>query len=271
MHTYVERTISDFGEQWTKYPTNEGYFGSVELLRDFIQPLLTLDDVRGARVGEIGSGNGRIVRMLLDAGAAHVVAVEPSDAIHVLKRNTAPDAERITYVHGPGEALPASGDLDLVVSIGVLHHIPDPRGAVAQAYRALRPGGRFLAWVYGHEGNELYLSLAEPLRKFTTRMPHAALAGLTWTLYPPLKGYAALCRHAPLPMARYMTEVIDKLSGSALRLNIYDQLNPQHAKYYRRDEALALLEPTFADVQIHHRHGYSWTIVGRKPPEAGTG
>ena len=151
-----------------------------------------------------------------------------------------------------------------MVSIGVLHHIPDPRPAVEQAYRALRPGGRFLVWLYGREGNELYLTFAEPLRRATVKLPHSALAGLTWALYPPLKAYATLCRRVPLPMASYMTNVIDKLSGPALRLNIYDQLNPGYAKYYRRDEAIALLEGVFDRVECHHRHGYSWTLLGHK-------
>lgn len=48
---------------------------------------------------------------------------------------------------------------------------------------------------------------------------------------------------------------------------IYDQLNPAYAKYYRRDEARALLEDAgFQDVRLHHRHGYSWTVLGTHPP-----
>jgi hypothetical protein len=46
---------------------------------------------------------------------------------------------------------------------------------------------------------------------------------------------------------------------------IVDQLNPQWAKYYDRESALKLLQKNgFADVRIHHRHGYSWTVTGVK-------
>ena len=260
----TDRTISDFGEQWTHYRTNAGYFGSVDLLEDFLAPLLPLAEIRGARVGDVGSGNGRIVEMLLAAGAAKVVAVEPSDAFFVLQENTRAHAQRIEYVHGTGDALPGRGDLDIVVSIGVLHHIPEPRPVVEQAYRALRPGGKFLAWIYGHEGNELYLGVAEPLRRLTTRIPHPLLVALTWALYPALRGYALACARLPLPMAAYMHRVIAPLSGQAARLVIYDQLNPGYAKYYRRDEAMELFSWIFDRVELHHRHGYSWTILGHK-------
>jgi SAM-dependent methyltransferase len=168
------QTIRDFGRQWTAFPDNPGYYGSADLLADLFGPLLSLDEVKNRRVADIGSGTGRIVNMLLDAGAAHVHAVEPSMAITVLKENTAERRDRVTYGSGSGETLPANLGLDLVVAIGVLHHIPDPEAVVRAAYHALRPGGRLLVWLYGHEGNEIYLRLVEPLRVVTTRLPHLA-------------------------------------------------------------------------------------------------
>src|SRR5918912_4133526 len=94
------RTIQDFGEQWTAFRDNPAYYGSTELLADLFGPLLSLADVKGVRAADIGSGTGRIVNMLLDAGAAHVHAVEPSAAMRVLKENTADRRDRVTCVSG---------------------------------------------------------------------------------------------------------------------------------------------------------------------------
>ena len=92
---------------------------------------MSLDEIRGKRVGDIGSGSGRIVNMLLAAGATEVVAVEPSDAMEVLRENTRKDEGRIRYVHATGEAIAeAASDLDFIVSYGVLHHITDPSPVV---------------------------------------------------------------------------------------------------------------------------------------------
>ena len=74
-----ERTIADFGAQWTAFVDNDGYYGSTDLLVDTIGPLMSLDDVQGATVADIGSGTGRFVLILLAAGARHVYAVEPSE------------------------------------------------------------------------------------------------------------------------------------------------------------------------------------------------
>src|SRR5262245_45405667 len=97
------RTIADFGQQWTRFREHSGFYGSLEVLTDTCAPLLTVRDIRGARVAEIGSGTGRIVRMLLEAGAAHVVALEPSAAYDVLRANVADWADRVACVQATGD------------------------------------------------------------------------------------------------------------------------------------------------------------------------
>lgn len=262
------RTINDFGDQWTRYTTNDGYYGSAALLADVFGPLLSPDALRDRMVLEIGSGTGRIVHMLLATGAAHVTAVEPSRALDVLKENTLAFAQRITYLQCTGEDLPADPLQDVIVSIGVLHHIPEPAPVVSAAYRALGPGGKMLIWLYGWEGNGAYLSMVLPIRAITTRLPHFLLAPLCHCLNLLLTCYIGLARHLPLPMHRYMTEVLGRFSKNKRYLVIYDQLNPAYAKYYKQNEVRKLLEDAgFTDVTLHHRHGYSWTAIGSKDAE----
>lgn len=265
--TLTDKTIADFGEQWTRYTDNEGdLYGDKELLRDAFGPLLDVTELEGKRVAEIGAGTGRIVRMLLGWGAASVVAVEPSDAVHALRENTRAFGDRVTVVHARGEDIPTTLALDVVVSIGVLHHVPDPAPIVRAAHDALRPGGRLVVWLYGHEGNALYLAAVRPLRRVTTRLPHSVLHRVSQGLNVALDGYLWACRKMPvLPLAGYANNVIGGFSREKRQLVIYDQLNPAYAKYYRRHEARALLEDAgFVDVRLHHRHGYSWTVIGTR-------
>jgi SAM-dependent methyltransferase len=260
-----DRTIKDFGEQWLRYRDNEGFYGSIELFSDIISPFLKADAIKGCKVAEIGSGTGRIVNMLLEAGAEHVVAIEPSDSFEVLYHNIL-EPERVTCLKIRGNQLPAYGDLDYVFAIGVLHHIPDPEPVVEAAFRALRPGGGFLVWLYGKEGNALYLSILNPLRIITKHLPHYILATLVAMIYWPTTLYIKLCHKLPLPLGGYMLSVFEKFSASKRKLAIYDQLNPSYAKYYTRSEVKELLEGKgFTNVFLHHRHGYSWTVIGTKP------
>jgi SAM-dependent methyltransferase len=260
------RTIADFGEQWTEYPDGAGFFGSASLFNDFFNPLVCDRDVAGCRVADIGAGSGRWVNVFGEAGAAHIVAVEPSAAFRVLKENTERFRDRITYLNTTGDQLPAASDLDYVFVIGVLHHIPNPDPVVAAAYRALRGGGKLAVWLYGREGNGLYLTFVGSLWWLTRRLPHRGLEWLVRIIYPLFWCYMMACRWLPLPLAEYLRHVILPLTPSKRRVVIYDQLNPAFAKYYTREEAQSVLaRQGFVDVRLHHRHGISWTVLGTKP------
>ena len=137
------------------------------------------------------------------------------------------------------------------------------------AVHSLRPGGKMLVWLYGREGNGLYLALAQPLRALTRRLPHWLLVALVRLLYLPLAGLIGVARSMPVPMRDYLNNYLAKLSPEQRRLVMYDQLNPAYAKYYSAAEARALLEQAgFVKVRLHHRHGYSWTVVGERPQAA---
>ena len=67
-------------------------------------------------------------------------------------------------------------------------------------------------------------------------------------------------------MRAYMLNHVARLDRDVRKLTIFDQLNPAYAKYFREDEARALVaDAGFEDVQLYHRHGYSWTVRGTKP------
>lgn len=263
----VQKTVQDFGDQWTRYVGNEGYYGSTEMFVDILGPDNPAETYRGQRVLDIGSGSGRIVNMLLDVGAAHVVAVEPSRAVDVLRANVAERSDSVTCLHVTGDDLPSDLEVDHAVSIGVLHHIPDPDPVVDAVYNSLTPGGSFVVWLYGKKGNQLYLTVFQPLRKLTKRLPHRALSVVCHGLNACLGLYLIAAKRFPMPMRTYVLEVIGKLDRSTRYLVIYDQLNPAFAKYYTQVEARDLLERAgFVNVKLHHRHGYSWTVLGEKRP-----
>jgi SAM-dependent methyltransferase len=265
-HDLARRTIDDFGEQWSHFHDNSGFFGSAALLADHFGPLLTPADLAGRRVADIGAGAGRFVNVFLDSGAAHVVAVEPSDAFFVLKRNTERREARITYLHATGDALPPALGLDAAFSIGVLHHIPDPLPVLVAARTSLRPGGQFFGWLYGREGNGTYLLPLAVLRGMSAALPHRALLAVSWLLYWPLRAYIAAAHHVGLPLAGYATHVLAPLDPEKVRLVIYDQLKPAYAKYYRREEVHDLFARAgYADITLYHRHGYSWAVRARRP------
>lgn len=261
----ANRTIRDFGEQWTTFDNTDGYFGSTELLVDFVKPF-DASEFMGKRVADIGAGTGRFVAGLLDLGVETVYAIEPSKAVDVIRRRFASDP-RVKILNIRGDALPSDSQLDCVISIGVVHHIPEPEPVIRAGYDALKPGGRMIVWLYGKEGNRLYLTIAMPLRRVASLLPSSWVQRLAWLLDWPLCAYIALCRliGSGLPLGQYMTDVLGKLTADKRRLVIYDQLRPAYAKYYSRADADQLMRSAPFDVELHHRMGYSWVAIGTKP------
>jgi len=269
---YSAETIGDFGEQWSHYTENRDFYASSEVLDDLFGPLLNKNELQGRDLADVGAGTGRYTRMFHELGAASVLAMEPSDAISVLERNTG-GLTGIRCRRGTAEDLPAAR-FDWVLCIGVLQFIPAAQQALIAMGEALRPGGRLFLWVYGKEGNRLYLALVRPLRWISSRIPHRALDRLAGLLAYPAGWYASACRILPLPMARYMRRYYYRLDYYSRKLIIYDQLNPSFVRYYERDELQDLLEKSgFTEIRMHHRLGSSWSMVARhqaaRTPTAG--
>jgi ubiquinone/menaquinone biosynthesis C-methylase UbiE len=94
------------------------------------------------QIVEVGAGTGVLFRHY-PATVSRVVAVEPEPNLRTLAESAARDAPvEVQVVAGLAEALPAEDDsMDAAVSAGLLCSVPDPRAALAELARVLRPGG----------------------------------------------------------------------------------------------------------------------------------
>ena len=133
-------------------------------------------------------------------------------------------------------------NLDFVLAIGVIHHVPEPDPVLGAAYRALHKGGRMIVWVYGSEGGGSILRVIKASRRVTTRLPHWLLAALCQVLTVFFDLYIVACRSGlRLPLRDYVLNVVGRFSRSKRYLVIYDQLKPAFSKYYTADEVHALM------------------------------
>lgn len=261
----TKKSIHDFGEQWSHFTKNDNYYGSAEIFLDICGPEFDEEKIHDAFIVDVGAGTGRLVGPLLSCGAKSILAIEPSAAFKVLLENTSQYGESVRALQIPGDQLPSGLQADLIVSIGVLHHIPDPKPVMNAIYNSLKKGGTILIWLYGSEGNWPYLIFVRPLRFITVKLPHSWLLKISKCLEPLLHFYAKLCKYVNLPLNTYMQNHIAKLDKEARVITIYDQLNPAYSKYYSRNEAIELMRmANFKDIVCKHRHGYSWTLYGTK-------
>ena len=98
----------------------------------------------GERVLDLGCGDGALTMALVDAGC-RVVAVDSSAAQIAVARDRGLDA-RV----GDGQRLGYDAEFDAVFSNAALHWMKDVDAVIDGVWRALIPGGRFVAEFGGH-------------------------------------------------------------------------------------------------------------------------
>jgi len=98
----------------------------------------------GWTVGDLGCGTGRVAAAVAPY-VSKVIAVDGSHAMLRAARKRMRAFGNVDVRQGALERLPVpDGALDAATLVLVLHHAPDPSRILAEAFRALAPGGRLL-------------------------------------------------------------------------------------------------------------------------------
>jgi SAM-dependent methyltransferase len=162
--------VASFGRQWNRYDVaRDEEDAAVFRVKTGLDPTA----VSGRLVLDAGCGGGRYARLLGRHGA-HVVGVDLSSAVDKAASLCA-ELPNVTILQADLGKLPLAEQVfDLVFSIGVLHHGPDPRGAFAQIARRVRPGGRLAVWLY-RRNTRVQEGVNSALRAVTTRVPSRPL------------------------------------------------------------------------------------------------
>ena len=254
-------TVQAFGEEWARYDDFDGYMGSPDLFAEFSG--LTPEMIAGRRVLEVGCGGGRWLRVLAGWRASEVVGLDFSSAVEQAAARTA-DLPNVHVVRGSAIEMPLQAAFDVVVSIGVIHHLDDPVLGLQGIRRAVARRHLVAIWVYAKEGNETYLKLVRPLRRIGPKLPRPALVGTSRTLAAGLWTYihtvnrVARAGRLPLPMRDYLT-MLQRLRFRDVESVVYDQLTPSLARYPTRSEVEQWVSRAGGRLErLHHRTGNSW-------------
>jgi ubiquinone/menaquinone biosynthesis C-methylase UbiE len=135
--TQSEAFFSSAAGQWDRL--REELFGATSHLRA-LAGLLDCDLV----VGDLGCGTGQVSHWLAPF-SERIIAVDSSKEMLKAARERLAGQRHIELRQGPLEKLPIdNGELDVALLMLVLHHLPEPKRALAEAARTLKPGGRLL-------------------------------------------------------------------------------------------------------------------------------
>ena len=264
-----KKTIQDFGNQWRIHGEIKKNFWSSKLMfKDHFGKLFNPIKIKNKTICEIGSGSGRILAMILNYNPKLLYAVEPSiSGYKKIKKNfnNFKNLKKLKIINKSGENFKISRKFDYIFSIGVLHHIINPSDVIKNARRHLKKNGSFLIWVYGYENNKLYLRIYNFLCIITKILPDKLLDILSSSLNYLIEPYIYLCKFINLPLKNYLIKVFSKCGWKERKYIIFDQLNPEYAKYYKKEELKQLLKKNgFNKLEFYHRHKYSWTVKAKK-------
>jgi len=182
--TQSEAFFSSAAGQWDRL--REELFGPTSHLR----ALGALIDP-GAVVGDLGCGTGTVSEWL-SLFCERVIAVDASREMLQAARENLGGRKHVQLRQGSLEKLPIeNGELDIALMMLVLHHLPEPKRVLAEAARALKPGGRLLVLdMLPHEREEyrqtmghIWLGFSE--RQMTAWLHNAGFKEVRWRAMPP--------------------------------------------------------------------------------------
>jgi SAM-dependent methyltransferase len=271
----THRTFASFGFEWNTFADvreedarfAEAYFKDLDFA--------TLNGKLGL---DAGCGKGRYTRFLAPHLEA-LVALDGSDSVATAAANLR-HFPSVTVVKSDLRNAPfAPGSFEFICSLGVLHHLDNPREGLQRLVELLAPGGRLLLYLYSRPSHlgarSVALSASAAVRRLTVRMPYRALkpvsrvvaAALSLGVVAPgrlgeRRGISAL---SGLPMSAYR----DKPFRS-LELDTFDRLSAPVEHRYVWSE----LEPWFADAGLTvdaTRDEAGWFVLAHRSTSSGEG
>ena len=265
-------TAANFGWQWQTFTQfDEKYEQQFLGWIAPVKPEFFKDKV----VLEGGCGKGRHTQLAAKWGARDVIGIDLSDAVETAFAATR-DLPNAHIVQADIYHLPFERVFDYAFSVGVLHHLPDPRGGFKSLASKVKSDGHISAWVYGAENNEWITRFVNPVREGLTsrlnprlllqlsKIPTALLFAATKTIYGPLnrspKG-ASIARHL------FYNDYLKAISGFGWREQhciVFDHLVAPTAFYISRDDfADWWREIGVNDAEITWHNRNSWRGFGR--------
>ncbi|MGD0391970.1 MAG: class I SAM-dependent methyltransferase [Acidimicrobiales bacterium] len=265
----TDRTFASFGFEWNNF---DEVRDEDETFAEVYFKDIDLSSLEGKVGLDAGCGKGRYTRFLAEHLGA-TAALDGSSAVEAAARNLAGLPSVLVVKSDLRDAPFAPGSFDFISSLGVLHHLDDPREGFDRLLTYLVPGGRILLYLYSRPPTpglrSMALSLASALRTVTVHLPHRLLKALS--------GPVAACLYAGIVVPgaygdRRGVGVLSALPMNAYRgkpfrslvLDTFDRLSaPVEHRYLWKE-----LAPWFADTGLvvdAARDETGWFILARKP------
>lgn len=169
-----KKVVDEFGEEWLKF-----YEHDDDLVKKGGQEYFDILNEKmihsNTYLLDVGCGTGRWTKYLAPK-VGFIEAVDPSNAIFAADKLLT-NVENVRLSKASIETLPFPDEtFDFVMSIGVLHHIPNTKKALIDCVKKVKKGGYFFVYLYYNldRRGSFYKSLfqlSNLLRKGVSKLP----------------------------------------------------------------------------------------------------
>jgi SAM-dependent methyltransferase len=146
-----QEVINSFGHEWAAFDYSEAQTNEAldAQFLAYCEPIdLSQFNPETSLAADFGAGSGRWTSRLLPY-FSQVYALEPSDGANKVLTKKFLNESRVKILQETvGMNSIPSNSLDLAMSLGVLHHIPDTGLAIKDVASKIKSGGVFLCYLY---------------------------------------------------------------------------------------------------------------------------
>jgi 2-polyprenyl-3-methyl-5-hydroxy-6-metoxy-1,4-benzoquinol methylase/uncharacterized protein YbaR (Trm112 family) len=174
---HQKKTAESFAYEW-KYIYKENSYEKNNFFH-FLSPFLKEGDLKGRKTLDIGCGSGRFTKWAALSGTEVSFGTDLGETVEVAYEMTK-DLPNVCIIQADIYQMPFANTFDIAYSIGVLHHLPQPKQGFLQLPKTIKVGGKFLIWVYNRRDNARAIYFYEPLRDLLKKLPKPLLFKLCY-------------------------------------------------------------------------------------------
>lgn len=274
------RVILSFSEEWRYFQEDRiTEQEKIQIFWDYFH-LFPWEKLPKNAVGaDIGCGSGRwagLVAPKVDS----LFCIDVSHTTLDVARSNLSQHKNIKFVYGSAGALPLEDNsLDFAYTLGVLHHLPDPKSALKSITHKLKVGAPILIYLYYAFDNRPFWyrwvwKASDLIRKSVSILPFQfkfLLTGFfTYTIYWPLARMGLLLdKLGILPSAWPLSYYRDK-NTYTMRIDALDRFGtPLERRFSRQEIHQLLVDSGLENIRFSERAPYWVVIATRKAGHEG--